>query len=183
MSVKSWISWEGGVNLIAKTGPEIATPNIIMHVARVVHTPVGSAPCGMIFWQPDPAAAPLAFGFVSSDPQVASYIAEQIFAGTPFQGAPFIQGKIDVEITADTASSTLEILGKTFKTTLTKFRDAAVISRKPVPSAPFYQQGIETIADSALLEVDGKPVEIIIPPESITGGPCTFLSATGLYAR
>jgi len=183
MSVKNWISWEGGVNLIAKTGSEIATPNIIMHVARVVHTPVGSAPCGMIFWQPDSAAAPLAFGFVSTDPKVASYIAEQIFAGTPFQGAPFIQGKIAVEIEAETASATLEILGKNFKTTLTHFRDSAVINRKPVPSAPFYQQGIEAIAEIATLEVNGKPVEIIIPAESITGGPCTFLSATGLYAR
>jgi len=183
MSVKSWISWEGGVNLIAKTGSDVETPNFIMHVARVVHTPGGSAPCGMIFWQPDPAAAPLAFGFVSTDSQVASYVAEQIFAGTPFQGAPFLQGQIHVEIDDDTASATIEILGKKFQTSLAQFRESSIISRKPVPSAPFYQQGIETIADHASLAVNDRPVDLIIPPESITGGPCTFVSATGLYAR
>ena len=61
MAMKNWMSWEGGVDLIAKTSAEIEMPNVIVHVARMVHTPVGSAPGGMLFWQPDPAAAPLAF--------------------------------------------------------------------------------------------------------------------------
>jgi len=45
MAVTQWMSWEGGVDLIAVTAPDVAMPNVIVHVARMVHTPVGSAPC------------------------------------------------------------------------------------------------------------------------------------------
>ncbi len=62
----NWMSWEGGVDLIGKTSEQLAAPNVIVHVARIVHTLVGSAPGGLIFWQPDATAPPLAFGFVST---------------------------------------------------------------------------------------------------------------------
>src|SRR5688572_18542458 len=65
--ITSWMSWEGGVDLCAATQGGLAMPNVIIHVARMVHTPNGSAPAGMILYQPDPAAPPLVMGFCSPD--------------------------------------------------------------------------------------------------------------------
>jgi hypothetical protein len=39
MTISDWMSWEGGVDLVASTIPGSAQPNIIVHVARLVHTP------------------------------------------------------------------------------------------------------------------------------------------------
>lgn len=50
MAYENWMAWEGGVDLIAKTSGDLAMPNVIVHVARMVHTPVGSAPAGMLFY-------------------------------------------------------------------------------------------------------------------------------------
>jgi hypothetical protein len=183
MAMKDWISWEGGVDLIGKTSDGLAMPNAIVHVARMVHTPVGSAPGGMIFWQPDPAAAPLAFGFVSSDATVAGYFANHIFVGTPFEGAPAILGTITIEISAESASAQVEIPGFVFKTHLAEFSETAMIQRDPLPTAPFYQQGLEAAAGHACLKVNGEKIPLVIPPVGITGGPCAVVAACGMYAR
>ena len=181
--MNNWMSWEGGVDLIAKTSADLEMPNVIVHVARMVHTPVGSAPSGMIFWQPDPAAAPLAFGFVSSDAAVAAYFANHIFVGTPFQGAPAILGKVTIDISADHASARVEIPGFVFESHLSDFSPPAMIHRDPLPTAPFYQQGLEAAAGHACLKVNGTKVALVIPPVGITGGPCAVVAACGLYAR
>jgi len=183
MAKNNWMSWEGGVDLIAKTSAEIEMPNVIVHVARMVHTPVGSAPGGMLFWQPDPAAAPLAFGFVSSDKTVADYFGKHIFAGTPFENAPSIIGTITIETSGDEASALVEIPGFVFKTRLSGFAEQELINRSPLPTAPFHQQGLEAAASTASLEVNGEKIELTIPPVGITGGPCAVLAACGVYAR
>ena len=181
--MENWMSWEGGVDLIAKTSAEIEMPNIIIHVARMVHTPVGSAPSGMIFWQPDPAAPPLAFGFVSSNPEVAAYFGKNIFAGTPFENAPGIVGKITVEASDGHASARVEIPGFVFESHLSDFSEQTMIQREPSAMAPFYQQGLEAAASHACLKVNGAKVDLTVPPVGITGGPCAVFAACGLYAR
>lgn len=181
--MNNWMSWEGGVDLIATTSAELAMPNVIVHVARMVHTPVGSAPSGMIFWQPDPTAAPLAFGFVSSDPAVAAYFADHIFVGTPFEGAPAIVGKVIIEISAEQATARVEIPGFVFESHLSDFSETAMIQRDPLPTAPFHQQGLEAAAGHACLKVNGEKIDLIIPPVGITGGPCAVVAACGVYAR
>ena len=183
MAYKNWMAWEGGVDLIAKTSGDLAMPNIIVHVARMVHTPVGSAPAGMLFYQPDPTAAPLVFGFVSSDPTVAAYFGKHIFAGTPFEGAPGIQGSIDIGISDGQASARVEIPGFTFESHLAEIAPASLINRDPLPTAPFHQQGLEAPAGHACLKVNGSKIDLIIPPIGITGGPCAVVAACGLYAR
>ena len=52
------MSWEGGMDLVACTQPGLTQPNVILHLGRIVHTPKGSAPSGMIVWQPQTDAAP-----------------------------------------------------------------------------------------------------------------------------
>lgn len=63
-------------------------PDLIVHVAEMVHTPVGSAPSGMILIHPDPEAPPELVGFISPVPAVGAYFGPRIFAGTPFEEAP-----------------------------------------------------------------------------------------------
>lgn len=181
--MKNWMSWEGGVDLIAKTSAELEMPNVIVHVARMVHTPVGSAPSGMIFWQPDPAAPPLAFGFVSSDAAVGDYFAKHIFAGTPFEGAPTLLGTITIGIDSEKATARVEIPGFVFESHLSDFSETKLINREPLPTAPFFQQGLEAAASQATLQVNGENVELVIPPVGITGGPCAVVAASGIYAR
>ncbi|GAA5131707.1 hypothetical protein JIN84_07080 [Luteolibacter yonseiensis] len=181
--MKNWMSWEGGVDLIAKTNAELEMPNVIVHVARMVHTPAGSSPSGMIFWQPDPAAPPLAFGFVSGDEAVGGYFSKHIFAGTPFEGAPVILGTITIDIDSEKATARVEIPGFVFESHLTGFSETTLINRAPLPTAPFHQQGLEAAASHADLKVNGEKIELVIPPVGITGGPCAVVAASGIYAR
>ena len=90
------MSWEGGVDLCAVTRSDLTMPNVLIHVGRIVHTPIGSAPAGMVMWQPDPAAPPVAVGFICTDPKLGAWFGPQIFAGTPFEGAPALAAKITV---------------------------------------------------------------------------------------
>ncbi len=177
------MSWEGGVDLVAATVPGLEMPNVIVHVARMVHTPVGSAPAGIVLWQPDPAAAPVVCGFVSPDPVVAAYFGPRIFAGTPFEHAPALDGRIEITSSADACSARVEVAGHVFETSLTGLAPAGIIQRSPLATAPFVQQGLEAPAATATLKVDGRAVDIVIPPVGITGGPCAVSAPCGLYAR
>jgi hypothetical protein len=177
------MSWEGGVDLIALTSEEITMPNVIVHVARMVHTPVGSAPGGMIFWQPDPAAPPQAFGFVSASKEVGDYFGKNIFAGTPFEAAPTLVGTIDISASGSQASARVEVPGFVFETTLLGLAATDRIDRAPIATAPFHQQGLEAVAGNATLKVNGSDVALVIPPVGITGGPCAVFAACGIYSR
>ena len=183
MNMNDWMAWENGVDLVALTTESAAAPNVIVHVARMVHTPVGSAPSGMIFWQPDSAAAPVVMGFVSTDPVVGAYFASHIFAGTPFEQAPALDAKIDISIDGSTASARVEVAGHVFVATLHGLSAAGLIHREPAATSPFTQQGLESVASSATLTVDGQEVSVIVPPVGISGGPAAVLSACGIYAR
>jgi len=178
-----WMSWEGGVDIIALTAPGLEMPNVIVHVARMVHTPAGSAPAGIVLWQPDPAAPPAVCGFVSTDPEVGAYFGPQIFAGTPFAQAPVLEAKIDITSAPDACSARVEVAGHVFETSLTGLAPAELVQRDPIPTAPFTQQGLEAPATVVTLKVNGQPVDIVIPPVGITGGPCAVSAPCGLYAR
>jgi hypothetical protein len=183
MAIQNWMSWEGGVDLIALTSEGIAMPNVIVHVARMVHTPVGSAPSGMIFWQPDPAAPPQAFGFVSTSQEVGGYFGKNIFAGTPFEEAPTLVGTIDISASGSQATARVEVPGFVFETTLAGLGATERIDRAPIATAPFHQQGLEAVAGTATLKVNGLDIPLVIPPVGITGGPCAVFAACGIYSR
>ncbi|MEI2737779.1 MAG: hypothetical protein V9F01_03230 [Chitinophagaceae bacterium] len=104
-NVSKWMSWEGGIDLTAVLSPDSQMPNVIVHLGRMVNTPVGNAPSGMVFWQPDPNAMPAIMGFVSTNAEVGKYFGPNIFAGTPFEQAPVLDAKIDIHISAAKAVS------------------------------------------------------------------------------
>ena len=182
-SYNHWMSWEGGVDLVAKTDAALEMPNVIVHVARMVHTPVGSSPSGMVLWQPDPAAPPVVCGFVSGDAAVGAYFGKHIFAGTPFEHAPVLIGSIAICLSPGEAAARVEIPGFVFETVLGSIGGAEMIDRAPAPMSPFRQQGLEAAAGNASLKVNGAPVSLVIPPTGITGGPAAVLAACGIYAR
>lgn len=182
-NVSKWMSWEGGIDLTAVTSPDLQMPNVIVHLGRMVNTPVGNAPSGMIFWQPDPNAMPAVMGFVSSNPEVGKYFGPNIFAGTPFEQAPVLDGKIDIQIHADKAIATCVVGGYTFEVEMSDFSDPYLIDRKPSAMPPFYQQGVEIHAKKVSLKINGGLINIIVPPAGISGGPASVVSPNGVYAR
>ena len=169
--------WEDGVDLVGFTQPGLAQPNLIIHVARMVHTPAGSAPSGMILYQPDPKAAPAIAGFVSSDANVGAYFGPQIFAGTPFEKAPVIVGTIRIDTSvAGQASSVVTVDGFVFETTLSGFGAQAVNSHAKGDPMPFAQKAQEKAATSAKVRINGKEVPVTVVPG-------TVYSAHGNYSR
>ncbi len=182
-TVSQWMSWEGGIDLTAVTSPNLLMPNVIVHLGRMVNTPVGNAPSGMILWQPDPNAMPAVMGFVSSNETVGKYFGPNIFAGTPFEQAPVLDAKIDIQIMENRAISKVEVNGYLFEVEMSDFSRPYLIDRKPSAMPPFFQQGVEIHAKQVSLKVNGELISIIIPPVGITGGPASIVSPNGVYAR
>jgi hypothetical protein len=182
-TLKNWMSWEGGIDLVAVTAPDLQMPNVIIHLGRMVHTPFGSAPSGMILWQPDPAAAPAVMGFVSSSAKVGQYFGPHIFAGTPFEHAPVLDAQIDIQIGSNHAISKCTVAGHVFEVEMSDFSEPYLINREPAAMPPFHQQGVEIHAQTVSLKVNGQPVSIIVPPVGITGGPASVVAPNGVYAR
>lgn len=185
-NLQNWMAWEGGVDLVGLTQPGLAMPNVIVHVARTVHTPVGASPSGMIFWQPDPAAAPAVVGFISEAPEtVGKYFGPKIFAGTPFENAPVLPAKIEVDATRapGEVGATVSVGDFVFKTIFKGLGQPGLINRPPSAMTPFWQQGLEAAASSVSLTVNGQEVSVIVPPTGISGGPAAVWAPCGIYAR
>lgn len=182
-TVSKWMSWEGGIDLTAVTSPDLQMPNVIVHLGRMVNTPVGNAPSGMIFWQPDTNAMPLVFGFVGTDAKVGAYFGPNIFAGTPFEAAPVLNASIDIQIGEKSAYAKCVTGDYTFEVEMSEFSEPYLIDRKPSAMPPFHQQGVEIHAKKAILKVNGQAINIIIPPAGISGGPASVVSPNGVYAR
>lgn len=176
------MSWEGGVDLVGFHGAA-ETPNIIVHVARMVHTPVGSSPAGMILIQPDPTAEPTLMGFISRNLDVASYFGPRIFARTPFENAPALEAEITIENDEVAATARIEVAGHIIETSLGELGSTESIQRPPCPQTPFTQMCLEANAGACGFSIDGTSLELVVPEIGISGGFGAVYSAIGLYAR
>ena len=159
-------------------------PNNIVHVAQMVHTPVGSAPSGMVLYQPDPNKPPMVMGFMSHDVKVGAYFGPHIFAGTPFEQAPVLEGKIEIESDFPRrVFSKVTLAGVCLEVEMTDFGSQELIHRVPAVMPPFWQQGVESVPAHVTLKVNGQQVEFQLPPVGISGGPAAVWTPCGLYAR
>lgn len=182
MSISKWMSWEGGADLVALSNENMPMPNIIVHIARMVHTPVGSAPSGMILI-PDETGMPKVMGFVSTDKTVGDYFGANIFAGTPFENAPTIIGDIKVETDfPNSAKVTIKIEGYEIISEFSDFGELERVSRQS-PNLPFHDDSIEAAAKNVKLTVNGERISIILPPVGMSGGAPAVFSPTGIYSR
>ncbi len=180
------MSWESGVDLCACTAPDLAAPNVIIHLARIVHTPVGSAASGMVLYAPTPGQPPQVAGFVSADAAVGAYFGPRIFAGTPFENAPVLAARIEIDlakIEAGEVGARVTLGELVLETRLRGLGALGLVQRGPQAATPFHQQGLEASAASATLKVNGRDVPIFIPPVGLSGGPAAVWSPSGLYAR
>ncbi len=177
------MSWEGGVDLVAETREGLPMPNVIILVARVVHTPAGSAPAGVVFYQPDPEDAPAVMGFVCPDPGVGAYFGPHIFAGTPFEHAPVLEAAIEIETGEGRAVSRVKTGEYVFEVGMTDLAEPNHLNRAPGGMTPFTQDVVEAVAGTVTLKVNGQPVAITIPPLGISGGAAAVFAPAGLYTR
>lgn len=183
--IAEWMAWEGGVDIVGMTKEGMTQPNVIFHIARMVHTPLGSAASGMILYAPEADKPPVAIGFVSTDAAVGAYFGPKIFAGTPFEGAPVTVAEIEVKYDAaeKKATARCKVGDNVFEAELHDVGPGYLIHRKPGGMTPFYQQGVEAKAGKVLLKVNGAEVPLVLPPVGITGGPPAVFAANGVYAR
>jgi hypothetical protein len=182
MAVEAWMSWEGGVDLVAKTDSRLGQPNVIVHLARMVHTPVGSAPSGLILIPDTNGAQPL-MGFVSSDRNVGEYFGPCLFASTPFEKAPVLQAEFKFTILApQSAAVRLEVEGRVVQLKLSGFTDLHAVERL-ADALPFNERALEAAASRAELSLDGAPLSIIRPPSGMNGGPAAVWAPSGMYWR
>jgi hypothetical protein len=184
MQVTNWMSWEGGVDLVATTIAGAEQPNVIVHIARMVHTPLGSAASGMVFYQPDPSAAPAFMGFVSTDPQIGAYFGPNIFAGTPFENAPVLEAQIEVFASLPSGvGCRVRIPGFEIETTLSALGPLELVERPFGVPLPFVQQGIEAAAAQFRVRINNDTIPVYPLPVGLSGGPCAVWSPTGVYSR
>lgn len=175
------MSWEGGVDIAAVTSAELEMPNVIVHVARMVHTPVGSAPSGMILI-PGADGAPKVMGFISTDKKIGEYFGPNIFAGTPFEAAPVLTGTIEIENSNGTASAVVRVGADEIRVKMSGLGDAELVERQS-PMLPFRDDSVEAAAAAVELFVNDEKVNLILPPQGMSGGPAAVFSSCGIYSR
>lgn len=182
-AVTNWMSWEAGLDVAAVTDANLKMPNVIIHIARMVCTPVGNAASGLVLYQPDSTKPPITMGFVSTNKAVGAYFGPKIFAGTPFEKAPVLDATIDVQYNGTIATTKIVTGGHTYEVTATELGSPYLMYRMAGNPMPFYQQGVELKINKAIVKVDGKEIKTIIPPVGISGGPGAVVSPNGVYAR
>ncbi len=182
MSITNFMSWVGGVDLFATT-PGTTQPNVIVHVARAVTTPLGTAPSGLVFFQPDGNKPPLFAGFVCTDVKLGAYYGPKIFAGTPFENMPVLEAEIEITETEGLATATLKIEGFVIETTLSEFGPMEKIERPTGAPMPFTQQGVEAHARNVTLKINGEEIALSALPYSLEMGGSSVWSPGGTYTR
>lgn len=182
--IQDWMAWEGALDVVAFSSPELSQPDVIIHVARVVHTPRGNAASGMILLPnfDAPEEAPLLMGFVSGDENVGAYFGPHLFAGTPFENAPLHIARIEVENSGVSAAARVQVGALNLEIHLLHLGPTHRIEREP-GALPFAQNGLESQASRVELSINGAAHTVMVPTVGITGGPAAVFSPCGLYTR
>lgn len=156
---------------------------VLVHAAAMVHTPVGSAPAGMVLFQENSNEAPSLMGFISTDQAVADYFGPNIFAGTPFESAPGLVAEISITRGDSSCSSEVKVGDTHIAITLGDLGPTLRSTREPSDHTPFSEQILERAAGNASLKVNGEEIALALPPNTPgTAAPVAFTPA-GIYSR
>lgn len=175
-----FLAWLDGIDAMLKPTPDSPLPNVLVHTARVVSTPMGICKAGMILINPENKEMPDFVGFVAEDVELGQYFGPKIFKGTPFEGAPVHQAEMNFEIDfPGKVVCTVKAAGHTIELELSEFDNAQYYHRPP--GMPFTQNVIEACAHKAVFKFDGNVIPGELPPEGMAGGLPACYAPTGLY--
>jgi len=175
-----FLAWHDGVDAMLKPTADSPLPNVLIHVGRMVNTPLGICKGGMILINPENKEIPDFFGFVAEDEEIGKYYGPKIFKGTPFENAPVYKAEFTFNIDFPNKVATkVEVDGHTIELELTEFDNAIYYDRPG--GMPFHQNVIEAKAHKAVFKFDGKVIEGELPPEGLAGGLPACYAPTGLY--
>jgi len=175
-----YLSWHDGVDAMLKPEPDSPMPNVLVHTARMVNTPMGICQGGMVLINPENKETPDFFGFVSEDTTLAKYWGPKIFKGTPFENAPVYQAEFEFHMDFPNKTAVkIMVDGHTIELELTEFEDALYYNRPP--GMPFTQNVIEALANKAVFKFDGEIIPGELPPSGLAGGLPAVYAPTGIY--
>lgn len=184
MNIEHWMNWEGGVDVAGFTRAGMDAPNIIIHVARMVQTPVGIAASGMVLIVPEEGSGIEPFmGFVSEDEEVGSYFGPNIFADSPFMMARHYEAMIEVFRTDRGMGARVEVGERSFEVTLSGLAAPQLLVRPIGHPWPFAQHVLEREATECIVKIDGVHVPLFFDPAGSTSGLRPVFSPAGIYAR
>ena len=176
----AFLSWHDGVDAMLKPTPDSPMPNVLIHVARMVNTPLGICSVGMILINPQNKEVPDFFGFVAENKELGQYYGPNIFKGTPFEQAPVFKAEISLKIDFPNKVKAKIVVAKhTIELELSDF-DAAQYYDRP-GGMPFHQNVIEAKAKKAVFKFDHKIIAGELQPEGMAGGLPACYAPTGIY--
>ena len=180
--IESWLSWEYGVDITASTVENARQPNLVIHAARQVFTPVGSGAAGLILFTPPRACEPTLRYVVSQNYEVGRYCATQVFAGTPFEDAEVCGGEVvvgergaNIEIRVKTAAVEIEALLENIGVLQEVMRPRGVL--------PYAQNQLEAGVQTVSLRLDGREQLLYLPPGIAEIAPLALWKPCGHYSR
>lgn len=176
----AYLSWHDGVDAMLKPTPDSPMPNVLVHAARMVNTPLGICSAGMLLINPQNKEIPDFFGFIAEDEDLGKYYGPYIFKGTPFEQAPVFKAEFHFDL--DFPNKTfikIEAAGHSIELELSDF-DPAIYYDRP-GGMPFHQNVIEAVAHKALFKFDGEVIGGELPPEGLAGGLPACYAPTGIY--
>jgi hypothetical protein len=171
MALNHWMSWESGMEVTAATTAG-GSPSLVLHLARMLHTPIGSARGGMLFWQPDPAGDPLVLCSVTTDSKVGDYCRSHLFPGTLFEEAPPVLGDISIEVHPDDVFARIAIPGFIFDLRLSGIATAILSDSPAATPALCHHRRIRSDIHRTTLKLNGRTVDLASARSTFS--PCGF---------
>jgi hypothetical protein len=164
-----------------KPAPDAPLPNVLVHTARMVNTPMGICKGGIILINPENKEMPDFFGFVAEDTALGKYWGPNIFKGTPFENAPVHRAEFTFDFDFPNKVACTVAAGEhTITVELSEFDDAMYYDR-PAMGMPFHQNVVEARAHKAVFTFDGEVIEGELPPSGLAGGLPACYAPTGIY--
>lgn len=180
--IKSWLSWEYGVDITASTAENGHQPNLVIHAARRVFTPAGSGATGLILFTPPRASEPAWRYVVAENVEVGRYCATQVFAGTPFENAEVCGGEIVVEERGAHVEVRIKVAAVEVEARLENLGALQQVMR-PCGVLPYAQNQLEAAAQNVALRLDGREQPLYLPPGVAEVASPALWKPCGHYSR
>jgi len=185
MNLSSWMGWENGVAVAARTRDTFTQPNLFVFAVDRVQTEFGTSAIAFVTWKARLDAPPRVHSIVVESVKITSPIVEHLVKGTPWEGAPLEAGIVDVNFKARKRRLAVDITGTswTVELRLGKLAEPIFEERPPGEGAPFGQRLISAAAESAKARLDGTVRRLRLAEGGPFGGAPAAWLPSGLFFR